>query len=361
MNPRRHTFAILATATVLLGGVAVPASSARSGHHVATRTFSFLAKVVKSGPSGLLVSAASGKRLWFPARQIHRGSTATPKHHKGSTHARRPRKTALAASSTPPATPSVTISIVGLQPGVTVQITETVAPNGDITVTITLPPPSTIGSQSASGVVTQVDDSDFILDPGNGNELELNMQPDSLLNLGLDTCELVSVSYHQDAGLLIADSVQVTGSSSTGDCAPTSDAIGTITRVSGSAVTIKSDSGPMSFVVDSSDITDGYQVGDLVDVTYTQNTDGSLDASDVEYFEGDDTGVVTAVTATSLTITDDQTGQPDRFIADPSNGVQISGDTFTGVSIGDHVDVTFYTAAAGLVADTVTDPVGSGA
>lgn len=358
---KRHTLATLAVAATLLGAVAPPTSSARPAHHAASHTFSFLARVVKSGPTGLLVSESTGKRLWFPASQIvHRGTTSGK--HGSSGHHPRPKHQARAAATTSTqtqATPSVTINIIGLQPGVTVLITETVAANGDITITITLPPPSSTGEQTVTGTVTEVDDADFILDPGNGADLQLNMDADTLSNLNLSQCDLVSVSYHQDAGLLIADSVQITGSSTTGDCTPTSDVTGTITQVSPTAVTIASDSGPMSFVVDSADITDGYSVGDLVDVTYTQATGGALDASDVEYVEGDTTGVVTAVNATSVTITDAQTTQPDTFIADPAGGLQVTSDAFTGIAVGDNIEVSFHTTATGLVADTVTDPAGS--
>jgi hypothetical protein len=358
---KRHSLATFAVTATLLGAVAVPASSARPAHHTTTHTFSFLARVVKSGPTGLLVSAPSGKRLWFPASQIAHRSTTSGKHGS-STHHSRPHHGARAdatESTQTQTSPSVTINIIGLQPGVTVLITETVAANGDVTITITLPPPSTTGEQTVSGTVTEVDDADFIVDPGNGADLQLNMDADTLSNLNLSECDLVSVSYHQDAGLLIADSVAITGSSTTGDCTPTSDVTGTITQVSGTAVAIESDAGPMSFVVDSSDVTDGYSVGDLVDVTYTQETDGTLDASDVEYVEGDTTGIVTAVTATRVTITDSQTTQPDTFIADPAGGLQVTSDAFTGIAIGDNIEVCFHTTATGLVADTVTDPAGS--
>jgi hypothetical protein len=40
----------------------------------------------------------------------------------------------------------------------------------------------------------------------------------------------------------------------------------------------------MSFGVDSADLTDGFQVGDVVDVTYTDTGKGP-DASDVEYVD----------------------------------------------------------------------------
>ena len=75
----------------------------------------------------------------------------------------------------------------------------------------------------------------------------------------------------------------------------------------------------MTFGVDSNDVTDGYQVGDVVDVTYADNGDGTYTADDVEWVEQDSTGTVTDVSDGSMTITDDQTGQPVTFVADPGD------------------------------------------
>jgi hypothetical protein len=350
----RQRLTVLAVTFALLGGVATPAASAHASQHHA-RTFSFLAQVVRSSSSGLLVKKEKGgQTVWFPASQIIQHRASTGKRHKGSKHAAR----AAEATTT---TPSVTINIVGLQPGAKIVITETIAANGDITITITLPPAGTTptSEQHATGVVDEVDDSDFYLDPGDGNDLEFNMDADALSNLNLQQCNTVNVTYHQDAGVLIADTVTITGWSTTGDCAPTYDVDGTITQVSGSGLSIQSDQGPMSFVVDSSDITDGFSVGDVVDVTYTQESGNTLDASDVEYVENDDTGIVTHVTTNRLTIADSTTGEPDVFVADP-NGLQLNTDAFTGIAIGDSVDVCYHQTAAGLIADTVTDSGPSG-
>ena len=253
----------------------------------------------------------------------------------------------------------MTVNIIGLQPGVTIEITESVGADGSITITITLPPQTSGGELSASGVVTEVDDSDFIIDPGNSDNLQFNMNADTLNNLDLNTCDTVNVAYHQDAGILIADTVTLTGSSTSGDCAPSNDAQGTITQVSGHAITINTDPGSMTFQVSDPSITDGFAVGDYVDVTYTQPGDGSNDATDVEYVEQQDTGTVTAVSATTLTMTDASTGKPDAFTADPSDGLQINTDAFTGVSVGDVIDVCFHITAQGDIADDITDPSNS--
>ena len=95
-------------------------------------------------------------------------------------------------------------------------------------------------------------------------------------------------------------------------------------------------------------------MGDVVDVSYYENPDGSLTADDVEYVEQDATGVVNAVGDTSLALVDDATGQTDTFSGDPDLGL------FDGVNPGDEVDVTYHQSAAGLVADAVGDDAWTG-
>ena len=194
----RQRIAILITSMALIGAVAAPASFGHATHHHA-RTFTFLARVVRSSSKGLLVRNAHGKRLWFPASQIVRPTAHTLKRHQ-SRHGRHAARTA----SAPTSTPSVTVNIIGLQPGVTIEITESVGANGSITITITLPPQTSGSELTASGVVTAVDDSDFIIDPGNSDDLQFNVNADTLNNLNLDTCDIVNVAYHQDAAKALA-------------------------------------------------------------------------------------------------------------------------------------------------------------
>jgi hypothetical protein len=248
---------------------------------------------------------------------------------------------------------SVVVNILGLQPGVTILITETIEPDGTITITITLP--SFGGQQTASGVVGDVGDDTFDVTTGDGTDLRLHMATDQLSALNLQSCDTVSVTYHQDAGMLIADAAQVTGASTSGDCAPTYDATGAITQISGSSITINSDQGPMTFAVADPSLTDGFQSGDVVDVTYVQNSDGSLQATDVQYIEQDASGVVTAVSSTKLTITNGTTGQSETFTADPNNGLQLFTYAFDGVHVGDQIDVCYHQSASGLIADSVND------
>jgi Domain of unknown function (DUF5666) len=198
------------------------------------------------------------------------------------------QRTAHAAAASPT---SVTLQIQGLAPGETVLISETVDAHGHWTITVTLPASSTI----AGGGTTTGDGSGE--DPGDDQVAE-----------------------------------------------------GTITQVSGSRLAVATDSGQLSFSVDpDDDLTDGFLVGDLVDVSYFQNGDGTLSADDVEYVEDDATGVVSTVSDGAVIIVDDSTGQTDTFSADPDM------DLFDGIAPGDEVDVTYHQAAAGDVADAVGD------
>jgi hypothetical protein len=313
-----------------------------------SHTVVFYARVVRSSSHGLVLMTADGKVVSFAARQIKHRPVRSP---VGSRHGVRAR---AASTDVQINAGNVSINILGLQPGVTVLVTETTDSAGKITITITLPSPSqTTAQQQASGVVTEVDDDAFEIELADGSDLRLHMGSDALSSLSLSTCNTVDVAYHQDAGLLLADGVQVTGNSTTGDCTPTESATGTITQVSDQGLTISTDQGPLTFSADS-DVTDGFQSGDVVDVTYVQNQDGSLTATDVEYVEQDASGTVTAVSGTSMTITDSDSGQPETFVTGP-NGVEVDGPSFQGVSFGDQVDVTYHQSAGQLVADSVCD------
>lgn len=330
-----------------------------------THTVSFYARVVRASAKGLVVRTTSGKLLSFSAKQLKPAVASKPRKdekptppHKPSKHPKRPVHRIQHAPNTQAQYGNIVVNIIGLQPGVLVQITETTDSSGNVTITITLPPTTPI-DQQASGTVTEVETDAFTVQTSDGSDLSLNMSEDQLNNLNLQTCDTVDVAYHQDAGLLIADTVTITGASTSGDCAPTQDDTGVITAVSQSGLTMTdSNTGlPDTFEADpSSGVTDGFQVGDLVDVTYTQNSDGSLEATNVQYVEEGTSGTVTSVSedGTMLTITDDNTGLPDTFIADPSNGVQITAQAFNGVSVGDEIDVCYHQSAGQLVADTVT-------
>ena len=299
---------------------------------------SFYARVVRSSKRGVVLRLADGRTVNVSSKQLQGRSSkrSVSRKHNVRAHA---------------AAASITINIEGLEPGVTVLVSESVDEHGNLTITIALPGLSGgLGSQSASGVVAEVDQDAFVVETADGSDLRLHMAVGALANLGLQVCDTVDVSYHQDAAILVADRVNDTGSSGSGDCAGqnSQDEVGTITAVSGNSVTVDTqDNGSMTFAVDSSDITDGFQVGDLVDVTYADNGDGTYGASDVEYVEQDATGAVTAVSDGSMTFTDSDSGQSVTVTADPAAGV------FDGVAVGDEVDVHYHQSGNQLVADEV--------
>lgn len=303
-------------------------SGGRIGHVTvsssASRSAVFYARVVSAGSRGVVFKLADGNQLHFTARQVRR-------HHRLMAHA------AVGI-------PGVAINIQGLEPGVTVLVTETAAADGTITITLTLPPPSDSvagGEQQASGVISEVDTDAFVLTTDDGSDLRLHMTATALSNLNLQVCDTAAVTYHQDAGMLIADTVDDNGVSISGDCSGDSgddeDAYGPITAISDTSVTIQTGHGPMSFQVDpQDDLTDGFVVGDDVDVTYYSNGDGTYSADDIEYNDQDVTGVVTSVSGSSITITMDQGGGPETFTVDPID------ELLDGISVGDDVDVYFY-------------------
>ena len=318
-------------------------------------TVSFYGQVVRSGARALVLRLADGNEVSFgPKRLAH-------------THASAPRVAgkARAVGNATTQVGQVTITIEGLQPGETVLVTESTDGRGNSAITIELTGTASGGSvaeQQLGGIVTDIETDTFEVTTTDGSVLNLHMAEDALADLNLNYCDEVIVSYHEDAGMLIADSVQDSGASTSGDCAGggspggDQDAVGTITSVSDGAVTIDQGSGQgtLTFTVDDPSITGGFSVGDVVDVTYSQDSDGTLDASDVEYVENDATGVVTAVGAGSVTITDDSTGAPDTFTADPTGGM------FDGVLVGDEVDVTYHVGAGGPVVDGVDDSGAAG-
>ncbi|MHB8691479.1 MAG: hypothetical protein ACYDHH_09560 [Solirubrobacteraceae bacterium] len=240
-----------------------------------SHSVSYYARVVKSSHSGLVLALSDGKQVHFNSGQL----THKLLHAKHSARLVRSVRANLTAAVS---AGNVTVNILGLEPGVTVMVTQSTDANGNVTITITLPTTGP-GGQPVGG--------------GSGQ-----------------------------------------------------DEIGTITKVSSTSVTVNTqDNGPMTFLVDTPDVSSGFAVGDVVDVTYDQLSSGALDASDIEYVQSDGTGVVTAVSTGSITFTDDSTGQPVTFTANPSDLM------FDGVAVGDWVDVTYHISAGQTVVDQVDD------
>jgi len=267
-------------------------SFARHGKTIANvrvapgKTVSFYGRVVHSNGSGLILRLQDGKTVKFATKQV----TAVRKRVNAQWH----RWRSLSSSTLHVNNVGATLNINGLAPGTIVLVTETIQ-GGHPTITVTLPAgtPSSGGSQSTS-----------------------TQSGDNSSDNGADT---------------------------------SGDAVGTITQLSTTGLTINVGGHTMTFSCNpDDDLTDGFATGDLVDVTY-DSQGGSLVASDVEYVESDATGTVTAVATSSLTLTNSDTGQTQTIVADPDE------DMFDGVSVGDGVVVTYHQSAGQLIADVVDD------
>jgi hypothetical protein len=255
------------------------------------RTVSFYGRVVRSNANGLTLRLSDGATVSLLSKQV----SAVRKRMNAQWH----RWRSLSASTLHVNIGGATLNSNGLAPGTLVLITETIA-NGHTTITVTLP----AGSQGSRGSQGSNQSGD---QTGTGDQ---------------------SGDNGGDTG---------------------GDAVGTITQLSTTALTVNAGGRSMTFSCDpADDLTDGFAVGDLVDVTYDTSS-GSPMASDVEYVEADATGTVTAVDTASLTLTNSDTGQTQTIVADPAE------DMFNGVSVGDGVVVTYHQSAGQLIADVVDD------
>jgi hypothetical protein len=309
----------------------------------ASRSVSFYARVVRTSSNNVLLRLADGNTVRVSSKQL--------KHKQGKRH-----HSVVPAMRANASLGNITLNIQGLTPGVTVIVTESVDAQGNMTITITLPAPgsSVSTSQQASGTVTDVQTDTFVLTTSDGSTLNLHMAASALANLNLNVCDDAQVSYHQDANLLIADTAQVTGTSTSGDCASSGnpqDAVGAITAIAPDSVTVNvPGQGSMTFQTDpSAGLTDGFVIGDVVDVTYEDSGAGTFIADDVQYVQNDATGTVSSVSDGSITIIDDNTGQPVTFTADPSQSM------FAGFGVGDQVDVSYHVNSGNNVVDQVSD------
>jgi hypothetical protein len=253
------------------------------------KTVRFYGRVVRSNASGITLRLTDGATVSFNANQV----SAVSKRVNAQWH--RWRSLSAAALHV-----HAGLNIAGLAPGTIVFVTETIS-GGHATISVTLPAGNRSGNQRGkqSGVQS-----------GDQNQ---------------------------------ADNGSDNGAGTGGD------AVGTITQLSTTALTINAGGRTMTFSCDpEDDLTDGFATGDLVDVTY-DSSGGSLQASDVEYVETDATGTVTAVDTSSLTLTNSETGQTQTIVAD------VDEDMFDGVSVGDGVVVTYHQSAGQLIADVVDD------
>jgi len=253
------------------------------------KTVSFYGRVVRSNASGLTLRLTDGATVSFNANQV----SAVSKRVNAQWH--RWRSLSAAALHV-----HAGLNIAGLAPGTIVFVTEAIS-GGHATISVTVPASNRSGDQGGNQ---------------SGNQ-----------------------SGDQNQGDNGSDNGAGTGG----------DAVGTITQLSTTALTINAGGRTMTFSCDpEDDLTDGFATGDLVDVTY-DSSGGSLQASDVEYVETDATGTVTAVDTSSLTLTNSDTGQTQTIVAD------VDEDMFDGVSVGDGVVVTYHQSAGQLIADVVDD------
>jgi hypothetical protein len=331
------------------------------------KTFSFLGMVVRSNSGALVVSLGDSQKLRLTAKDISRSHTSRTAH--------------LGARAS---TGSVAAELSALQSGESVVITESTDSAGNVTITLALNSGggssgsggsgnsgggsgSGSGSeQSATGLVNNVDTDSFDILTSSGADLTFQIQADALANDDLSPCDQVVVNYHSAAKTLIADDVNDTGAPDAGPCSSggdnSNDWIGTVTAISGTSVTIDAgagNGGVQTFVVDDPAITDGFLVGDSVDLTY-EPWNGQVAADQLAYNDTATSGVVTALTPAgsgfdTISMIDDYTGAPETFY--------VPVDLLEGqdVEIGDDVDVSYYQAARGLTLDSLDDngPAGS--
>jgi hypothetical protein len=216
----------------------------------------------------------------------------------------------------------------------------------------------------ADGVVTNLGSDSITLQLPDGSTLTPTLPAASLAyltnNVDIADCETVQVAYSGSATAPVLDSLAATGisvapiSESLGDtCADESDGgidvVGTITALSATSLTMSvPGQGSMSFTADPSlDLPDSNEVGDLVDVMYTQNPDGSRTVQTVGYVEQYATGTILAVDndAGTLSIADAVTGQTDTF--------QQSDADFSNLTTGESVGVDYFGYGGQLQADDV--------
>ncbi|HEX3615773.1 MAG TPA: hypothetical protein VHU61_04495 [Solirubrobacteraceae bacterium] len=318
-----------------------------SGSHITSATvlgsakaFSFLGTVARSGNGVLLLSLGDSQKLRLTARQI------------GHSHSARTKGK------------SVSAEINGLQAGESVVITETTGSSGNVTITLTLPSGS--GSRhsgsalSATGLVNNVGTSSFDVITASGADLTFHVDAQALANDDLSPCDSVVVSYHSAGGSLVADDVNDNGAPDSGPCSSGSDSsndwIGTITSVSGTSVTVDAgvdDGGVQTFAVDDPAITDGFLVGDSVDVTYEPWNNQTV-ADTISYNDTETSGVVTSLAPAgtgfeSVSMIDDYTDAAETF------NVPVALLDGEDVQVGDDLDVSYYQAASGLTLDSLDD------
>lgn len=219
-----------------------------------TRKLAFYATVVSSAKKGAVLRLPDGRSWRVGKKQVK---------HKG------------ARSS------SVSISFEGLQPGQVVLITMVTDGGGNVSITIKLVPsgdPTGGEDEDVTGTITAIGTGSVTIESDDTGD-EMTFVADQDLIDGFQVGDDVDVTYFTDGdGSLVADDVELVDGSDGSDF----DVVGTVTQVRGDGLTVQVDGeGAMSFGADP-DLLSGINVGDLVDVTYYEDVDGSMVADDIE-------------------------------------------------------------------------------
>jgi hypothetical protein len=218
-----------------------------------TRKLTFYGTVVSSAKKGAVLRLSDGRSWKVGKKQVKRAH--------GS---------------------SVSISLEGLDKGQVVLITMVTDSGGNVSITIKLVKghdPTGGEDDEAEGTVTAIDDTSITIDTG---DEEMTFEADADLLEDIQVGDDVDVTYYGDGDTLVADDVELV------DGEADDSVVGTVSQVRGDGLTVQVDGeGAMSFEADA-DVLEGVSVGELVEVTYYQEDDGSLVADDVE--AADDTG-----------------------------------------------------------------------
>jgi hypothetical protein len=316
-----------------------------------SRSFSFLATVVRSTSGTLVLSLGDAHHLRLTGKQL-----SATKPRVGDRPAMRSHGVSARAS-----TGNATINISGLQAGQTVVVTESTDTSGNVTITITLPSGDGSGTDmTATGLVNNIGTDTFDIITSDDSDLNFDMDAADLANVGMSSCDEVIVKYHVDDQMMIADTVTDDGPPNSGPCMDggdgDGDVIGTVTALSATSITVDAgaaNGGIQTFGVSDPSVTEGFIVGDSVDVTYEQ--DGpDFYADDVEYNDTPTSGVVQAIATSAagfetITLIDDSSDQYETFFV-PDDLIYGQG-----IQLGDDVSVSYYQAASGLTLDSLDD------
>lgn len=314
-----------------------------------SHSFSFRATVMQSKNGVLVLSLSDTHLLRLTSKQL------------SGSNSRGAVRVELLSNGLRARASSVPINISALQVGETVVVTESTDTSGNVTVTITLPSRGAPGAEmTAAGLVNNVGTDSFDIITSDNSDLSFHMNSADLTDADLSSCDEVSVTYHVENQTMVADSVNDNGPPDSGFCVDggpgDGDVIGTITAVSATSITVDAgaaDGGIQTFRLSDSSASEGFIVGDSVDVTYEQ--DGIyLYADDVEYNDTQTSGVVQAIAPAAtgfdtITLIDDYSGQSETFF------VPVDLIDGQGIQLGDDVDVSDYQAARGLTLDSLDD------